>query len=714
MKIKNLKIGFLLLSITLVSVSVFALFYTGIISPSENASDIANVNHPAHGNFPKILTDVAYDVDASQSLSLNYTRYLIENAQSLADANNGWIDWYEKFHFWPNIFDLTEIYYYDNELYNKIVDEILENNTDRNNISINISGEISRGDRIFLARDFVSVVQSKGRTYYEVHYAFLINLDEKYIQEISVHNFGEKELRIHDAHTNELTSLFNKSDTPLGQLWEICLRGNLKRTKYNSIIVDKLDESPNPEFFIERIHLSCGSCCNKEELPIAPPLVPLKKPPPKPKPEEKIPIPSKNPNNPQPPLIHPGPGGSVTTPGPSVRPWPFGYPEKPEDESPPFTPGGGETDRSNEGCPEDEEVIYQKQQMLIELNKTLEESIAKFNEDIKTLNDNFTCYPGQWENNATFNDPCIQEVYESYNEKVQELKRQIDGLLRESRNNSNEIKSLKDKFSLIVQTYIYRESLWENMLYIGGEWSHVSVPCGGGVLMIGHSSGSPAKINVTPEQQEKFQQQVGYAMMQGKTWEEAVKEAYYVPKNSNWGDYVWKEVWAKYAECLKELHTKQLEIYLKKEFPEASEEQIAKMINVMFNGLSALTQDQKDELEDINEQIDEFKNKQEKLANQIFNRQTQINDLRREFRQKIRENCIAHSREEIEKNRQTVWVLESFLEYCKNPDREYEFKYINRTIFCNTLSEMLNNTAYTSNRALEEYLKTLIENHCGE
>ncbi len=149
------------------------------------------------------------------------------------------------------------------------------------------------------------------------------------------------------------------------------------------------------------------------------------------------------------------------------------------------------------------------------------------------------------------------------------------------------------------------------------------------------------------------------------------------------------------------------------EFGNLSEENIAQIINIMFNGRAALTNEQIQQLEDINEQIDEFKNKQEKFANQIFNRRAQINDLRREFRQKIKENCIAHSREEIEKNRQTVWILESFLEYCKNPDREYEFKYINRTIFCNTLSEMLNNTAYTSNRALEEYLKTLIENHCG-
>jgi len=711
MKIKNPKIGFLLISAILVSIFVLAIFYTGVMSPSKNANNIVNVNHPIYGSFPKILTDVAYDVDTSQSLSLNYTRYLIKNAQSLADANNGGIKWYEKFHFWPNIFDLTEIYYRDKELYNKIVDEILEDNTDRNNITANISNEISRGDRVFLARDFVSAVQSNGETYYEVHYAFIINLDEKYIREISVHSLGGKELLIHDPHTGELTSSFNESNNSLGQVWEICLRGNLKRTKYNSIIVDKLDELPNPEFFIERVHLSCGSCCIKEELPIAPHLSPPKKPPPQPNPEEKIPMPSKNPNNPQPPLIHPGPGGSVTTPGPSVRPWPFGYPEKPEDKCPPFT-SDGRSYTGNEGCPEDEETIYQKQQMITELNNTLNEAIKKFNEDIKTLNDNFTCYPGQWEDNATFNDPCIQEIYKTYNEKVQELKRQINELRRESRNNSKEIKSLKENFSLVVQAYIYRESMWNNMLQCGGNWSQVSVPCGGGVLMMGHSSGSPSKINVTREQQEKFQKRVGYALMNGSTWEEAIKKAYYVPENSSWGDYVWKEVWAKYADCMKKLHTKQLKIYLKEAFPEASEEQIAKMINVMFNGKSALTQDQKDELKNISAQIEEFKKKQYKLEIQRFERQIEINDLRREFRQKIRENCLANSRTEIEKTRQTVWILESFLKYCENPDREYEFKYIDGTIFCNTLKEMLNNTAYTSNQALKEYIKMLHENHC--
>ena len=85
------------------------------------------------------------------------------------------------------------------------------------------------------------------------------------------------------------------------------------------------------------------------------------------------------------------------------------------------------------------------------------------------------------------------------------------------------------------------------------------------------------------------------------------------------------------------------------EFGNLSEENIAQIINIMFNGRAALTNEQIQQLEDINEQIDEFKNKQEKFANQIFNRRAQINDLRREFRQKIKENCIAHSREEIEK-----------------------------------------------------------------
>ena len=297
---------------------------------------------------------------------------------------------------------------------------------------------------------------------------------------------------------------------------------------------------------------------------------------------------------------------------------------------------------------------------------------------------------------------------------MQVIKNQINKLREEQGNISNAIKSLAKQLGCVIDSYRYRSSLLQNMLYGGGKWSQVSVPCGKGILMPGPSAGSPTKIDVTPAQQGKFQRRIGYAMMQGKTWKEAVKGAYYIPKDSSWGGYVWKEVWKKYADCLKELYKKQFRIFLKNDsnYPGCDDEEIEKMINVMFNGSSALTSEQKKQLNQFNKQKDEYLKQQKKIDEAIEKLNNQIDDLRWKFRDEVRKKCLTPGREEINKTRQTIWIIESFLKYCRNHTGTYEFKRMDTQTLCATLNEMLNNPAYNSNLGLKEFIQLLIKNHC--
>jgi len=707
-RIGLLKLAFLSLAIGVVVIAGLVFFHE---KPSVT-NQFIEVNHPFTGSSPKLLTDVSYDVDSNRSLSINDTKYVIENAQNIANANNWDVELYSKFHFWPNIFDLTEIYFRDKDLYTRIIDEILEKNHDKDIIIAKMNSEISDGNRIFLARDFIPIVEYNGRVYYEVNYGFIINLDKRYVEEILIHN--KTLIVLHDPNIDELMRLFNKTNLPEGEIWELCLRGNIKRTKYNSIIVDRVN---NSGFFVKRVHLSCGCYYYFEENLPGIPKIPIRNPP-IPKPEEKIPLPPKNPNHPKPPFIHPKKNGGVTTPSPPMRPWPFPNPE-PKDTMPIPSNSNGESDQQ---CSENEELLQQKSQLLENLRSEVNNKRDKFNNDIKNLNNNFSYsyyLPGEWINNTKFNNPCIEEAYNSYNEKVKVIKKQINKLREEQGNISNAISSLAKQLGRVIDSYRYRSSIWQNMLHgdSNSEWTKVSVPCGGGIIMPGHSSALP-RINITPEQQMAFRKDVLSGVMNGKTWGGAVNEAIlkHISANNSWGNHTWIKIWEMYANCLKKLYTKQLKIFLKNSsiYPDASDEEIKQMINIMFNGSSALTEEQEKQLAQFNKQKEKYLEQQKKIEKAIEKLNNQIDNLRWKFRDDIRENCLKASRKEINQTWQTIWIIESFLEYCKNHNGVYEFQYINREIFCTTLNKMLNNPTYNSNLALKEFIQLLIRNHCRD
>ncbi len=700
-----------------------SLFVGGNLAFASTNSSLVNVNHPHQGELPKILTDVAYDVDSSQSFSLAYTRYRIESAQALAQANSSGLGLYEKFHFWPNIFNLTEIYYGDQTLYTRILNEILANQVNQSAIISQINDEVQQGNRVFLARDFISNVEYAGQTYYELHYAFIINLDKKYVREILVHR--EPSLGpLHDPHIDNLTSVFNSQTAPLGESWELCLRGNLKSDKYNAIIVDKLGQSPQTEFFIARVHLTCGQSYVKEELPLAPSLLPLPNPPANPPSEKEIPPKPNNPKHPQPPVITGNPpNDSVLTPAPPVRPWPFGYKENeyPSADAGQSAsqPAGAQSTSPN--CPESQSDLAYKRELLVQLKEQFEKEKEEYQTDVELINQEFTCYPGQWGDEAVFKHPCLQEIYEKYNQQVQKLKQQIKALRKEAAELSNKIEALKKQISIIVDALFYRESFWENMLTVNGEWAKLTEPCGGGILLPGHSSASPSKLDVPVEQQTKFQRDVARALMAGKTWDQAVAEA--IEKNipqpneswsQGWDESVWRYVWETYANCLKRLYTKQLRVYLGQIYPNASEEEIEQMIEVMFNGRSALTASQQEEFDEMIKRIKELREQIKEKDKQVNELEYQINDLRRQFRQEIKDKCLNHLWKELEQTRQAIWILEAFLAYCQNQSGQYEFSYVKHSTLCATLQSMLSNPVYNRNQGLKDFLKLLLSQHCQD
>ena len=100
MKTKKLfgRIG--LLKLAFLSLAIGVLVIAGLMFFHEKPSvtnQFIEVNHPFTGSSPKLLTDVSYDVDFNRSLSINDTKYVIENAQNIANANNWDIELYSKF-----------------------------------------------------------------------------------------------------------------------------------------------------------------------------------------------------------------------------------------------------------------------------------------------------------------------------------------------------------------------------------------------------------------------------------------------------------------------------------------------------------------------------------------------------------------------------------------------------------------------------------------
>jgi len=762
------------------------------------------VHHPIGGSLAQLLNDIAYDVDTSRSLSFDELKSWIETAQSEADAANSqvpskcadislksrtWeisscaLGFVNKFHFWPNIINLTEVYYWEDNhaLFNDILNQLLEREPNSTQLKSQLTAQITRGDRVFCARDFISSLMYGFKTYWEVHYGLLINLDnpdqtgarKPYVREILVHEYSAEGLPLlHDSHTEKLAAIFAASaTTPLGKAWDLCLRGNLKNTKYNTIVVDKLAEAPDVEFYIERVELTCG-CDIFSDLDTSVPSVtwkPKKPGEPIPVPFEPQPLPKKQlPKNPHaPPNPKPGPGGSPVDPDPFPPPFdPVPLPKSPEEE--PEKEGDFEeelepredTGRSTDCvCPnldcKDSQLVESK---LKDVESELKTTEKNWRQDIETWKNKVYFESKEGREGIIFNDPCLQRLFEEYLKKAQELLDQTKAKLDAPYSPYKGIRTEKDIKDPVMRAMAERKDWWGTILGNDpGPWREVSCGC---LAMLGAPGGF---VVIYREEQAKFQKLLRDELLrerereealkiledskagekekeearrirstllrEAKTWDQAVDGAVnamgadefkkFEKEYEEWekkckelkeqgkkceeepflaerAQKLWTMIWQQYARCLRGLYEKKLKLLIAQEyfgvnladFPEDAtceqaekwlnqkldnkqQEQLKRMISVMFNSEGELKQegekDEKVEYARIKKALEDYRKKSEDEQALKLNELNQLGQLTKKFKEDAKKCCEPKHWEEYFRIVNKKIVLEEYLEWCENP-----------------------------------------------
>ena len=702
-------------------------------------SDTYRVSHPFQGSIPREYYDVGYEIDGSRNLSLEQVYDMISNAVGDADYFNNLApaasppplstEKFTQFHFWPNIINLSAVY--DNndhpDLLNMILTDLLQYTQNPGDLSAQITSDLSSGDRVFIARDFIDKIIYRFTSLHEVHYVFIINLDKKTVTEILGHQFSAMGLPgLHDSHTELLQAAFDSLDDSPGEVWDMCLRGN-RTKKYQAINVDRLlAETGSMEYFITRVDLSClcASCAPFDsgfwdfEPPVPwepwiPPVIRI--------PEEIDPPPWGGGGGGSTPGALPPANNPVDTPeSQPVEPWTFPVTPVDENTTNPDSDLGGDEQTGDQcegltpGCTgEDYEAAAGLKEAI---DGQLQEARDSRDSDITTFSGDRETTWGfryEWNPDAHFNDPCLQELYGFYNSQIAELQAAIDDLVAEHNRLYDERKALKDNAYNVFQALMLREDVWSNMLEVNGEWHDVEPepcmppwipaggnpfedPSGGGVVLVG------AKL------QAKFQRIVAYAMMNGKTFDEAVEEAINsrdcypnndpddpdtMPRATVYKDTVFVMIWKQYSDCLRRLYAKIARNYVNMAFggdKTLSEDDINSKVAVLFGGPAALSESQRAEYDSLMSQIDEIDTHLRELGEEINAKRNRIDTLRREFRQKALD-CLKASLENIRRLRAASWILEAFLVWCEDPDSEEAFpQYVDPERFCSVLNELAN------------------------
>ncbi|HDR16501.1 MAG TPA: hypothetical protein ENN79_13665, partial [Desulfobacteraceae bacterium] len=740
--------------------------YHWSITTQDLSLDVYRVWHPIEGSIPRKYYDVGYEIDGSRNLSLNQVNDMISNAESNAELYNNLeptasppplsTEKFTKFHFWPNIINLSAIY--NNTVYPELFDLILDDAWNYANnpllLKTQITDDISGGDRVFLARDFIDKIIYNFQSFHEVHYVMIINLDKKTVTEILGHPFSDAGLPVlHDPHTELLQAAFDGTDDSPGEVWDMCLRGN-RTKKYQAINVDRLlTGSGSMEYFISRIDLNClcASCPPfdsgfwdfQPDVPWEPWIPPVIKIP-----EEIDPPPGGNGGG----IISgdpPAAGNPVDNPeNQPVEPWTFPVTPLDEDTANPDSDTGDEDtgdacEGLEEGCNDNDfETAGRIKQ---EIDDQLQDARDSRASDVTTFSGDRETTWGfeyEWVSGATFNDPCIQELYSGYNSQIAALKAEIDGiegegedLVAEYNDLYDQRKALRDNANNVFQALLYRENLWSNMLEVRGEWQDVEPepcmppwipaggnpfedPTGGGVVIVG------ARL------QAKFQRAVAYAMMNGKTFDQAVEEAINSkdcypnndpddpdtqPRVTVYKDTVFVMIWKRYAECLKNLYAKIARNYMNMVFggeQDLDEEDINKKVAALLLGVSSLSPSERADYEALKSQIDTINENLRGLSEQIDAKRNEIDRLRREFRQKALD-CLKASLENIRELRVKSWILQAFLIWCEYPEAEDALpQYVDLDRFCRMLQELLGHPDTIDSPKLKAYLGMLLNCNC--
>lgn len=673
------------------------------------------VSHEATGRLPFLLLNVSYGVDEEQSFDLAYTRYRIERAADLARSNNfafaspptetpvpGVLT---KFHFWPNIIDLTEIQFLDEPLYDRIAAEILENEPARVAITADWKLRVRRGERMYLARDFISSLDTGGLGFADVHYAFVINLDAMCAQELQVHHQEEQGLaRLHDRLIDTLNERFASAATlPLGEVWHLCLRGNLRRSHSQAIIVDKLTATSAGEFFVARLYATCraggGGGTPPPTFEDEPP--PIPEPPPRggggngSNGERAA---SKVPGAPRPPDRGEG--------EPPVRPWPGGEKEYEEPPQGPEGPAGGGNSGQIPNLQNEQQKI---QQLLDQARMSAAQMRMKVEQDLAA----FRAMSFEWINGVTFNDPSMQEKYNRYAAQVAALQTQIAERNATAGGSVASLAMMRTNASPAVRALLSKQGLWDNMITVAGAWSNIRVPClpplipGIGLRIEG--------VIIYADQTKAFHDDLYKAMVNGKSWDEAVALALADPKRYPpevpYGDKIFQGIWKALANCYRDLFTAMFRIYLRSVFPALTDEQREEMIPALFDCDKPLTPAQRAEWQAL---LDKFKESETAVAAQLAQIQTlenQIKDLLHQFRLEARP-CLDRAIAGVRELEAIARILEAALVEARTPGAPGSLPLVG-TNFCDTLRKMLTFPPVQNCPGLREYLMRRLAANCS-
>lgn len=712
-----------------VSVNV-AAYGSGPTPPLEDVT----INHGFNGSLEVGWNEVGWDVDYSDALSLAEVRDRIQNADTWAansNASGSYNRHLERYHFWPNVINLTRVYHLEFSLYQEILTKLLdrEDNADATDLQNLVDSAQASGERVFLIRDFIERVTVGNRLLVEVHFSALINLDAPWAVEVQSHGRESAGLGImSDPRLPLLEDILQNRlpDNVPAEAWDLCLRGNFNPFASDAVNVDRMNDSGVQEYHIRRMELLCGATGTSAfpEHPLEPPEYPClfagvpaifkdDIPPP----TEKIPPwrPGQPGDGPDPddptgdPVIG-EPFGPPTDRIPVDPEGPDLPPAEGDAEAPPPTSGGPDCPPAN-GEELEPEINAKIEAILGEMSA----EIDAINADVQTWADHFVWGWPDNDGDIVFHDPVLQDLFEQFKAQVDAKRAVIQGYLDDIEADQDFIKQKQQELGTLGLLALgMRENFWVNMITIGGEWSQVSINCIPALIPAGTM---PTEATViTADMQREFQKDLYGALMNGASWDEAVDTAV---QNAP-GDSVMKVVWRGYAQCLKKLAIEQLEIFMALYLPEA---QVATAIEIMFEGRRKMPP----ELEACAQELEQFLENQRPLWDELWANiedcRKQIAGIHQQFHEAFKEHKSQVGLEARAKGKQKEEILRSFIAYLTGGWDAGTVDGINALprivvlpgwpeLFCEMLQEILEDPDCAAIPCLPEYITALLEWNC--
>ena len=652
-----------------------------VFTTTDGTSEVAGVRHRYPGHTSRDYVNVGWDIDWMENIDLEWLRSSVEDAEALAIAQN--IDLadvefpstitndsagyrrYTPFHFWPNIIDLSEVFQRDVELYRRMMNDLLVSDPEKVSLTADLRAELVRGDRIFLARDFVDVVQHEFRTYFEVHYALLINLDAKTTREPLVHRFADSGLpALHDAHVDALVAAFESTDgAPAGEVWDLCLRANFRR-HLNTVNVDHLGVASELQFFIRRVDLSCD--------PGLPP------PPPDDGDDE------------EPPPRRPPPGGGGGDEGGGRPPRaPLPEPPVPEEE-------GNEAGGPGGPCPhaDEEDGLRRHQQELEQCKDMLRAQRA---EDIEKVRQ--TLYA--WDPDTVFHDPCLQALFDQFNEEISQLEAELDAASENCAAADEAVSGAKTDAPFVVRAMKERSDWWDSVIFQGGPWQEEE----GGCLEL--LAFSRRGIRLPPEFLLRRDLRVQFNMLlhkglskDGLSFADALKQAKADPSvypASSVHHPAIQYFWEIYAACLKRVHKKMFMKWFEIKFPNSTNEERERGWKIACDPNCA-TESERTQCAELDSRVAGLQAERAVATAAKSELEAAHRDLRAEFRRRAHEDCFPAQLQHLNRKLVELAMLRAFFAWCdavsqnpENPDPKAGTVHHGFTDeeFCRLLQELI-------------------------